>query len=111
MYTWEEYFKEYEASQKKNAELIKAKFRECEAYTEKELKRKYPDCGIVYTRHEETIKAGYFMIWIDNGSISHKRIWLCDCGIQPLAPYSYPEKPTEKGKGKNGKNLLKGQDH
>lgn len=42
--------------------------KECEAYTEKVLKKKYPECGVVFTRHAETIKAGYFTIWIDTGS-------------------------------------------
>lgn len=65
---WYQYFAECEAVTDRNAELVEEKFKECEAYTEKVLKKKYPECGVVFTRHAEAIKAGYFTIWI--------RIWI-----------------------------------
>lgn len=71
---WYQYFTECEAVTDRNAELVEEKFKECEAYTEKVLKKKYPECGVVFTRHAEAIKAGYFTIWIDTGSVTHKNI-------------------------------------
>ena len=64
---WYQYFTECEAVTDRNAELVEEKFKECEAYTEKVLKKKYPECGVVFTGHAEPIKAGYFTIWIDTG--------------------------------------------
>lgn len=66
---WYQYFTECEAVTDRNAELVEEKFKECEAYTEKVLKKKYPECGVVFTGHAEAIKAGYFTIWIDTGSL------------------------------------------
>ena len=68
-------------------------FKECEAYTEQVLKKTYPECGVVFTRHAEAIKAGYFTIWIDTGSVTHKNIKLVDCGIKPVELYDYPIRP------------------
>lgn len=81
---WYQYFTECEAVTDRNAELVEEKFKECEAYTEKVLKKKYPECGVVFTGHAEAIKAGYFTIWIDTGSVTHKNIKLEDCGIKPV---------------------------
>ena len=90
---WYQYFTECEAITDRNAELMEEKFKECEAYTEKVLKKKYPECGVVFTRHAEAIKAGYFTIWIDTGSVTHKNIKLEDCGIKPVELYDYPIRP------------------
>lgn len=84
---WYQYFTE------RKAELVEEKFKECEAYTEKVLKKKYPECGVVFTGHAEAIKAGYFTIWIDTGSVTHKNIKLEDCGIKPVELYDYPIRP------------------
>ena len=35
------------------------KFKECKAYVESVLKKQYPDCGIVFTRHADSIKEAY----------------------------------------------------
>lgn len=72
---WYQYFTECEAVTDRNAELVEEKFKECEAYTEKVLKKKYPECGVVFTGHAEAIKAGYFTIWIDTGNVTHKNIF------------------------------------
>ena len=93
MNAWEQYFTECEAITDRNAELVEEKFKECEAYTEKVLKKKYPECGVVFTIHAETFKAGYFTIWIDTGSVTHKSIKLEDCGIKPVELYDYPIRP------------------
>lgn len=90
---WEQYFTECEAITDRNAELVEEKFKECEAYTEKVLKKKYPECGVVFTGHAEAIKAGYFTIWIDTGSVTHKSIKLEDYGIKPVELYDYPIRP------------------
>ena len=90
---WEQYFDEHRVTQERNAELVEEKFKECEAYVESVLKKQYPDCGIVFTRHADSIKAGYFTIWVDNGSITHKNIKLEDCGIKPLELFDYPVRP------------------
>ena len=70
-------------------------FTECEAVTDKVLKKKYPECGVVFTRHAEAIKAGYFTIWIDTGNVTHKNIKLEDCGIKPAELNSYPVRPDQ----------------
>lgn len=93
MNTWEQYFDEVHVVIEKNRELIKAKFKECEAYVENELKKQYPDCGIVFTNHEENLKAGYFTIWVECGAIIHKFLQLEDCGIEPLQLYGFPVRP------------------
>lgn len=67
---WYQYFAECEAVTNRNVELVEEKFKECEVYTEKVLKKKYPECGVVFTGHAEAIKAGYFTIWIDTGSVN-----------------------------------------
>lgn len=90
---WYQYFTECEAVTGRNAELVEEKFKECEAYTEKVLKKKYPECGVVFTRHAEAIKAGYFTIWIGTGSVTHKNIKLEDCDIKPVELYDYPIRP------------------
>lgn len=90
---WEQYFAEREVITANNQRLIEEKFREVEDYHEKELKKKYPDSGVVFTRHEEDIKEGRFCIWIDNGSITHKYINLADVGIAPLQLEAYPIRP------------------
>lgn len=69
---WYQYFAECEAVTNRNVELVEEKFKECEVYTEKVLKKKYPECGVVFTGHAEAIKAGYFTIWIDTGSGSSR---------------------------------------
>lgn len=92
---WYQYFTERKAVADQNAELMEEKFKECEAYTEKVLKKKYPECGVVFTRHAEAIKAGYFTIWIDTGSVTHKNIKLEDCGITPVELNSYPVRPDQ----------------
>ena len=69
---WYQYFTECEAVTNRNAELVEEKFKECEAYTEKALKKKYPECGVVFTGHVEAIKAGYFTIWIDTGKVTYR---------------------------------------
>lgn len=90
---WEQYFDEHRVIQERNAELVEEKFKECEAYVESVLKNQYPDCGIVFTRHADSIKAGYFTIWIGGASITHKNIKLEDCGIKPLELFDYPVRP------------------
>lgn len=40
---WYQYFTERKAVADQNAELVEEKFKECEAYTEKVLKKKYPE--------------------------------------------------------------------
>ena len=58
---WYQYFAECEAVTNRNVELVEEKFKECEVYTEKVLKKKYPECGVVFTGHAEAEygKAGY----------------------------------------------------
>lgn len=90
---WEQYFTECKVVTNRNAELVEEKFKECEAYTKKALKKKYLECGVVFTGHVEAIKAGYFTIWIDTGSVTHKNIKLEDCGIKPVELYDYPIRP------------------
>lgn len=90
-----QYFTECEAVTDRNAELVEEKFKECEAYTEKMLKKRYPECGVVFTGHAEAIKAGYFTIWIDTGNVTHKNIKLEDCGIKPVELNSYPVRPDQ----------------
>lgn len=97
---WYQYFIECEAVTDRNAELVEEKFKECEAYTDKVLKKKYPECGVVFTRHAEAIKAGYFTIWIDTGSVTHKNIKLEDCGIKPVELYDYGEMTLARSDGK-----------
>lgn len=78
---WYQYFTECEVVTNRNAELVEEKFKECEAYTEKVLKKKYPECGVVFTGHVEAIKAGYFTIWIDTGSVTRMVLsWFFGCG-------------------------------
>ena len=76
---WYQYFAECEAVTNRNVELVEEKFKECEVYTEKVLKKKYPECGVVFTGHAEAIKAGYFTIWIDTGRGRRKRNPLFYC--------------------------------
>ena len=48
-------------------------------------------CGCVFTKHDENLKKQGFMIWQDNGTISHKWLTLKECGITPLELLPYPE--------------------
>lgn len=90
---WEQYFDEVHVVIERNQELVKEKFKECEAYVDMVLKARYPDCGIVETNYEENLKDGFFLIWIDTGSITHKGIRLEDCGIEPLQLCDFPMRP------------------
>lgn len=49
----------------------------------------------VADQNAEAIKAGYFTIWIDTGSVTHKNIKLEDCGITPVELNSYPVRPDQ----------------
>ena len=51
----------------------------------------YTDCGCVFTKHDENLKKQGFLIWQDNGNISHKWLTLKECGIAPLDLLPYPE--------------------
>jgi|GEM_PF-1519518 len=77
----------------RNSEIMYKKLKECESYTEKVLKKKYADCGVVYNGYIEALKSGYFRIWIDNGVVTHKNIKLEECGIKPLKLEPYPVLP------------------
>lgn len=92
---WEQYFAECEVIAENNKRAIEDKFQEVETYHEKELRKKYPDSGVVFTRHEESLKEGYFCIWIDNGTITHKNIKLSECGIAPLQLEARPIRPDK----------------
>ena len=90
---WEQYFAECEVIAENNRVAVARKFEEVEAYHEKELTKVYPDSGVVFTRHEESLKDGYFVIWIGGASITHKTIKLAECGIAPLQLEDRPIRP------------------
>lgn len=57
---WYQYFTECEAVTDRNAELVEEKFKECEAYTEKVLKKKYPECARLHVYESNNIRvSGY----------------------------------------------------
>ena len=92
---WENYFAECEVVTRNNEAAVEEKFKEVLKYADNVLSKKYSDCGVVYNRHEENLKKGGFLIWIDNGTITHKWYTLAECGIAPLQLESYPIRPDK----------------
>ncbi len=84
---YEKYINERMKIKAENERRIKEKFSECEKWVADNL----INCGCVFTRHEENLKKQGFMIWQDNGTISHKWLTLKECGIAPLELLPYPE--------------------
>ena len=84
---YEKYMNARAAVRKENERRIAEKFSECEKY----IAENYIDCGCVFTKHDENLKKQGFLIWQDNGTISHKWLTLKECGITPLELLPYPE--------------------
>ncbi len=84
---YEKYMNARAAVRKENERRIAEKFSECEKY----ISENYIDCGCVFTKHDENLKKQGFLIWQDNGTISHKWLTLKECGIAPLELLPYPE--------------------
>lgn len=84
---YEKYMDARAAVRKENERRIAEKFSECEKY----ISENYIDCGCVFTKHDENLKKQGFLIWQDNGTISHKWLTLKECGIAPLELLPYPE--------------------
>jgi len=84
---YEKYMNARAAVRKENERRIAEKFSECEKY----VAENFVSCGCVFTKHDENLKKQGFMIWQDNGTISHKWLTLKECGIAPLELLPYPE--------------------
>ncbi len=84
---YEKYMNARAAVRKENERRIAEKFSECEKY----ISENYIGCGCVFTKHDENLKKQGFLIWQDNGTISHKWLTLKECGIAPLELLPYPE--------------------
>ncbi len=84
---YEKYMNARAAVKKENERRIAEKFSECEKY----IAENYIACGCVFTKHDENLKKQGFMIWQDNGTISHKWLTLKECGITPIELLPYPE--------------------
>ena len=84
---YEKYMNARAAVRKENERRIAEKFSECEKY----VVENYISCGCVFTKHDENLKKQGFLIWQDNGTISHKWLTLKECGIAPLELLPYPE--------------------
>ena len=84
---YEKYMDARAAVRKENERRIAEKFSECEKY----VAYNFVCCGCVFTKHDENLKKQGFMIWQDNGTISHKWLTLKECGIAPLELLPYPE--------------------
>ena len=84
---YEKYMDARAAVRKENERRIGENFSECEKY----VADNFVCCGCVFTKHDENLKKQGFMIWQDNGTISHKWLTLKECGIAPLELLPYPE--------------------
>lgn len=82
---YEKYMNARAAVRKENERRRAEKFSECEKY----VADNFVCC--VFTKHDENLKKQWFMIWQDNGTISHKWLTLKECGIAPLELLPYPE--------------------
>ena len=84
---YEKYMNARAAVRKENERRIAEKFSECGKYVADNL----AFSGCVFTKHDENLKKQGFMIWQDNGTVSHKWLTLKECGITPLELLPYPE--------------------
>jgi len=68
-------------------QLIKSKIQEIELYCKNNLSSSR---GLVYTRLEEEIRKGQFLIWIEQGIyINHTYIKFSEAGIEPIEGLKY----------------------
>ena len=87
---WMEYFDAIHSVIEENQRRVADKFRECEKYVKVVLSKQYPDCEIVWTRHEEDICENRFYVWTGH---DHRIYSFNDCGISPIVLLDYPQRP------------------
>lgn len=89
--TYAEYVEKVSQVIQENNNRVAAKFKECETYVNTVLCKQYPDCEIVWTKHEEDIRAGRFFVWLGNGR-GHRFYYFEDCNLGKLELLPLPER-------------------